>query len=640
MPIANGFLDRSQFAEERHAELAVGFCARCGMVQLAGEVAREKMFHDNYAFFSSTSAAMAAHFRRFAEEVLAARLAGRDAFVVELGSNDGILLRHFARAGIRHLGVEPSANVAQAARSRGVRTVVEFFDEELARGIVAEHGQADAVLGANVMCHLPYLHSVASGVRLLLKPRGVLVFEDPYLGDMIEKTSYDQIYDEHAFYFSVTALERLFGEHGMEIVDVAPQKVHGGSMRYTVAHRGAHARSAAVDRQVARERELGLGEPATFERFRRSVEASRDELTRLLRRLKAEGRRVAGLRRHLEEYDGHELLRHHAGARRVHLRHHARQAGAVQSGHAHSGAAARRIRAAPARLRTAVRLEPCRGDHGQGARLHGGRRQVDSLRAARRGHVLMRALAPSDSFKPTWEGIYAHRRDVPTDGSSYDDASRVAEVARFTAAALQKQRAGRDPALWHDALARLAGEIAAARGTVEVLDFGGGVGTAYVQLLAALPPGTRIRHCIVDQPRMCAAGRRLFESDAQISFHEMLPEGIAPDIVYANSVLPYVDDYAALLRQLASRGAQFLLLGRFAGGSYPTYATRQLNLSGQVLGYWFHNSAEVKGILREAGYGLADESLTGPEYDQRNFPESHRVGRMQNLLFVRTPDGA
>lgn len=294
MPIANGFLDRAQFAAEHYFELAIGFCARCGMVQLAGQVERERMFHDKYAFFSSTSAAMAGHFRRFAEEVRAARLAADDSFVVEIGSNDGILLRHFAHAGIRHLGVEPSANVAQVARGRGVQTLIEFFDEELARGIVAEHGQADVLLGANVMCHLPYLQSVVAGVRHLLKPRGVLVFEDPYLGDMIEKTSYDQIYDEHAFYFSVTALERLFGGHGMEIVELAPQEVHGGSMRYTVAHRGVHARSAAVDRQLARERELGLAEPATFERFRRKVEASRDELARLLRRLKAEGRRVAG----------------------------------------------------------------------------------------------------------------------------------------------------------------------------------------------------------------------------------------------------------------------------------------------------------------------------------------------------------
>ena len=294
MPIANGFLTEAQFAEEYFFELAVGFCARCHMVQLTEPVEREKLFHQNYAFFSSTSACMAEHFRRLAESVRAEHLAGSDPFVVEIGSNDGILLQHYARAGIRHLGVEPSANVAQVARGKGVRTAAEFIDEALARRIVAEHGQADVVLGANVICHLPYLHSVAAGIRLLLKPRGVLVFEDPYLGDIVEKTSYDQSYDEHAFYFSVTALDHLFAQHGMEIVDVAPQEVHGGSMRYTVAHRGARAPCAAVEALRARERALGLSEAATFERFRCNVEGSRDELMRLLRRLKAEGRRVVG----------------------------------------------------------------------------------------------------------------------------------------------------------------------------------------------------------------------------------------------------------------------------------------------------------------------------------------------------------
>jgi methylation protein EvaC len=294
MPIANGFLSEVQFAGEHFFELAVGFCARCRMVQLTELVDREKMFHENYAFFSSTSTYMAEHFRRFSESVRAQHLGGADPFAVEIGSNDGILLQNYARAGIRHLGIEPSANVAEVARGKGVNTVCEFFDEALARRIVAEHGQADSFLGANVMCHLPYLHSVAAGIRLLLKPRGVLVFEDPYLGDIVEKTSYDQIYDEHAVYFSVTSLDYLFGEHGMEIVDLAPQPTHGGSMRYTVALKGAHPPTAAVEAQRAKERSLGLGEPATFDRFRRNVEASRDDLMTLLRRLKSEGKRVVG----------------------------------------------------------------------------------------------------------------------------------------------------------------------------------------------------------------------------------------------------------------------------------------------------------------------------------------------------------
>jgi len=294
MPIANGFLTAEEFPGEYFFELKVGFCPRCTMVQLVEQVERERMFHEEYAFFSSTSVRMGEHFAQFAEDVMATRLAGPDPFVVEIGSNDGIMLQHFARAGIRHLGIEPSANVARAAQERGVHTVCAFFDEALARGIVAEHGRADAFLGANVMCHIPYLHSVAEGIRTLLKPEGVLIFEDPYLGDIIEKTAYDQIYDEHAFYFSVGSISALFAQHGLEMVDVIPQNVHGGSMRYVLALTGSRPVSRAVAAQRGKEEELGLGRRETYIAFRRNVERSRDQLMELLRGLKRNGKRVVG----------------------------------------------------------------------------------------------------------------------------------------------------------------------------------------------------------------------------------------------------------------------------------------------------------------------------------------------------------
>jgi methylation protein EvaC len=174
-----------------------------------------------------------------------------------------------------------------------VNAISEFFDEQLAQRIVDEYGQADAFLGANVMCHIATIHTVAAGIRRLLKPKGVLVFEDPYLGDIVEKTSYDQIYDEHVFYFSAASVSHLFGMHGLELVDVEPQQVHGGSMRYTIAHRGAHPVSDRVARQEARERELGLDRPETYARFAENVRKSRDELVALLTDLKRQGRRVA-----------------------------------------------------------------------------------------------------------------------------------------------------------------------------------------------------------------------------------------------------------------------------------------------------------------------------------------------------------
>lgn len=295
MPIANGFLTAAEIATEYFFELAPAFCSACGMFQLIEQPAPERMFHASYAFYSSTSRYMQAHFEGFAGEVMAKALAGReDPFVLELGSNDGIMLRHFRSAGIRHLGVEPSVNVADVARSQGIRTISEFFDAALAGRIVAEHGHADAVLCANVMCHIPDLHSVAAGIRRLLKPDGVLMFEDPYLGDMIAGTSYDQIYDEHVFIFSAASVAAAFGRHGLELIDALPQPTHGGSMRYVLAPAGSRQVSANVGRQLAAERAQGLDDPRTYEMFRRNCEASRTALMETLEDLQRQGKRVVG----------------------------------------------------------------------------------------------------------------------------------------------------------------------------------------------------------------------------------------------------------------------------------------------------------------------------------------------------------
>lgn len=294
MPIANGFLRPEQFPDEYFYNLKVGACETCKMVQLTERVDPERLFHENYVYFSSISTRMAEHFGEFASLVMTDYLKSPDSFVVEVGSNDGIMLQHFARAGVRHLGVEPSANVAQAAIAKGVHTVCRFFDVDLARQILEENGPADAILGANVMCHIADLHSAVAGIKLLLKPNGVLMFEDPYLGDVVEKTSYDQIYDEHVFYFSVASIDYVFKQHGLEVVDIMPQEVHGGSMRYVIAHKGARKVVHAVSAQRAREDALGLGRLEFFERLCHNIERSRDELMALLHDLKRRGKRVVG----------------------------------------------------------------------------------------------------------------------------------------------------------------------------------------------------------------------------------------------------------------------------------------------------------------------------------------------------------
>ena len=294
MPIANGFLLPEQFNNEYFFDLQVGFCPKCTMVQLTELVERDKMFHENYAYFSSISVLMAKHFKEFSSEIKGKYLTSKDPFVVEIGSNDGIMLQHFSNNKIRHLGIEPSANVAQASIEKGINTICKFFDVSLAKEILDQYGPADVIIGANVMCHLPYLHSVIEGVEILLKSDGVLIFEDPYLGDIIEKTSYDQIYDEHAFYFSISSLSYLFDEHGLEIVDAKPQNVHGGSMRYTVAKKGVLKKTQTAGDQKAKEVEKRLDRLSTFEQLKRNIQRSRDELLRLLKRYKNEGKRIVG----------------------------------------------------------------------------------------------------------------------------------------------------------------------------------------------------------------------------------------------------------------------------------------------------------------------------------------------------------
>lgn len=294
-PIANGFLTPDQIPNEYFFEMETAYCEICSMFQLIEQPAAEMMFHGNYAFYSSTSRYMQTHFKQFAELVQERILKDReDPFVVELGSNDGIMLRNFKERSQRHLGVEPSSNVADVARAAGINCISEFFNKALAERIIAEHGHADAVLSANVMCHIPDLNSVAEGIRLLLKPDGVLMFEDPYLGDVVTKTSYDQIYDEHVFVFSASSVQNAFGRHGLELIDVLPQITHGGSMRYVLAPKGSHKVSPNVLAQIAKEHTQGLDRPEGYLRFKANCERSRDDLMGVLNRLKGGGKTVVG----------------------------------------------------------------------------------------------------------------------------------------------------------------------------------------------------------------------------------------------------------------------------------------------------------------------------------------------------------
>ena len=294
MPIANGFLQPEEYEREFFFDLQVGLCPSCSMVQLTQLVDPNQLFHENYAYFASTSASMTAHFKTFAQGVFK-RLEGiEDPFVIEIGSNDGIMLQNFAQAKVRHLGIEPSENVATEARRQGIDTASIFFSEETASQILAEHGPANAILGANAVSHIPDINSLLAGVNVLLAKGGIFMFEEPYLGDIIAKTAYDQFYDEHVFYFCLSSLSNALARHGLIIIDAEPQNTHGGSMRYVITRKGEGTMSATVTELRAQEESLGLSEESTFLALKERIDDSNQKLTSLLGRLKQEGKRVVG----------------------------------------------------------------------------------------------------------------------------------------------------------------------------------------------------------------------------------------------------------------------------------------------------------------------------------------------------------
>ena len=293
-PLGNGFLAPEQFSREYFFGLQCGFSEESRLFQLIEQPEPELMFHGDYAFFSGTSQRMKDHFKDFAGDVRSkGYVTGLDSFIVELGSNDGIFLKHFSEVGIPHLGVEPSGAVADVAEEQGIRVVREFFDVALAERIRDDIGHADVICAANVMCHIPNIQELAAGIALLLKDDGVLVFEDPYLGDVVRLTSYDQIYDEHVFLFSGLSVQAIFDTVGMELIDLEPQTTHGGSMRYSLAKKGRRPPSARVAEILDRERAQGLDRIETFVAFARRVEESGTALREMLVRMASEGSKVA-----------------------------------------------------------------------------------------------------------------------------------------------------------------------------------------------------------------------------------------------------------------------------------------------------------------------------------------------------------
>lgn len=261
-------------------------------MQITEAVPPEMMFRD-YAYFSSFSDTMVQHAKRIALRLTDAEQLNSDSLVVEVASNDGYLLQWYKQAGVPVLGIEPARNIARVAESeRGIRTVSEFFGRDLAKQLVEGGERADVIHANNVLAHVPDLNGVVAGFQTLLKPNGVVVVEAPYLKELIDHVEFDTIYHEHFSYFSLTALDRLFRRHRLEIVEVERLPIHGGSLRIFARHAGTCVVGESV-RNLLSEESSWVDAEASYRDFGLRVEALRRELAGLLASLKADGKRIA-----------------------------------------------------------------------------------------------------------------------------------------------------------------------------------------------------------------------------------------------------------------------------------------------------------------------------------------------------------
>ncbi len=294
-PLGNGFINQNQIKNEYFFNMRLGFSPKSKMVQLIDQPPAEKMFHDEYAFYSSTSNFMKSHFEIFYNEIIDSNyLESKESLIVELGCNDGILLKNFSKDGYNHIGVEPSINVAKEANLNGVKTIDKFFTKDVAKEILEENGKASVFVAANVMCHISNIREIVEAIYILLDDNGVVIFEDPYLGSVIEKNSYDQLYDEHVFLFSAHSVQYLFNEFHMELFNLKSQITHGGSMRYYLSKKGSKSISPNVERIMNYEKNLKLDNIETYNEFANRVKDSKKELLSMLKKLKSDGKKVAG----------------------------------------------------------------------------------------------------------------------------------------------------------------------------------------------------------------------------------------------------------------------------------------------------------------------------------------------------------
>ncbi|MBA2127604.1 SAM-dependent methyltransferase [Hyphomicrobium methylovorum] len=294
-PLCETFLAHDQLDRmEPYYPLRVMVCGECFLVQLKEYVSPHEIFHE-YAYFSSFSTSWVAHAKRYVEMITERLGLGAQSLAVELASNDGYLLQHFAPLGVPVLGIEPAANVADVAIAKGVPTRVDFFGVKLAKTLVSEGKKADLIAGNNVLAQVPDLNDFVAGMKILLADEGVITLEFPHVHRLMAENQFDTIYHEHFSYFSLLTIEHMAARHGLKIIDVEELPTHGGSLRVYLAHEAsARVPSDAVAALLAKEKQAGLDRLDGYSGFQEQVRQTKHKLLAFLTQAKAEGKRICG----------------------------------------------------------------------------------------------------------------------------------------------------------------------------------------------------------------------------------------------------------------------------------------------------------------------------------------------------------
>jgi len=295
-PLSNSYLSRDDLeVMEPHFPLKVLICSQCWLAQLPAVAQVEDIFSD-YAYFSSYSESWLRHAENYVEKMVRHFGFNESHSVVEIASNDGYLLQYFVRRGIPVLGIEPAANVAAAAVEKGVPTLVKFFGTETAKAMAAEGRTADLLLGNNVLAHVPDLNDFIAGMKIVLKPNGVITMEFPHLMRLMAENQFDTIYHEHFSYFSFLSVQKAFARHGITLFDVEELPTHGGSLRIYGRHDEDTAHPVTENVTELRQRELrkGFDRLETYRGFARRVEQTKQRLLEFLIQAKHEGKAVVG----------------------------------------------------------------------------------------------------------------------------------------------------------------------------------------------------------------------------------------------------------------------------------------------------------------------------------------------------------